>query len=306
METIDIRLLRALAAVYDARHVTRAAEALGLAQPTLSLALGRLRRQFGDPLFVRAGRGVAPTPRAEALIGPTRDLLRDFERLAQSRDAFDPATTTRVFRIAMTDASHATLLPRLLARVRRDAPLAQLEAARIDEGLAAALESGAVDLAIGHIPSLERGAHQQRLFTQDFVCLINRDHPRLTRGLTRADYRREAHVEIVGGAAAPLLEAALAAQGVMRRVALRLPGFLGLAAIIGATDLVATLPRQIGETLAASAGLALRPCPVPAPVYDVKQHWHARAHHDAANRWLRQLAAELFLQKAGRGRAAQR
>ena len=306
MDDIDIRLLRIFAAIHAARHVTRAAEALDLSQPTVSLALGRLRRRFGDPLFVRSGRGVAPTPRAEALIGPVRDLMRDLERIAQSRDDFEPASARRAFRIAMTDASHVTLLPRLLAHVRGEAPGVTLEAARITADLPAAMEQGGVDLAIGLIPQLERGFHQQTLYMQDWVCLAHRRHPRIRGALSLVDWRREAHVEIVGGTGQQLLEAALAGAGAPRRVALRLPGFLGLAAIIGATDLVATLPRQIGETLAAGAGLAVHPCPVAVPRFAVTQHWHARAQNDAANRWLRDCAANLFLERPRRGGEARR
>lgn len=302
MDTIDIRLLRIFVAIFEARHVTRAAEALDLAQPTLSLALGRLRALFGDPLFVRAGRGVAPTPRAEALIGPARDLLRDLDRLAQSRDGFDPASAQRLFRIAMTEASHVTLLPKLLAHVRGAAPGVTLEAARIGTDLAAAMEAGAIDLAIGLIPGLERGPRQQTLYMQDWVCLTHRRHPRIRDALSLADWRRESHVEIVGGTGQQLLDSALAKAGAQRRVALRMPGFLGLPAIIGATDLIATLPRQIGETLAQGAGLATHDCPVPVPRFAVKQHWHPRAHADAANRWLRSCVETLFLAPKGRAR----
>lgn len=307
MDDIDLRLLRIFAAIHAARHVTRAAEALDLSQPTVSLALGRLRRRFGDPLFVRSGRGVAPTPRAEALIGPVRDLLRDLARISQSRDDFAPASARRAFRIAMTDASHVTLLPKLLAHVRRDAPGVTLEAARISADLPMAMEQGAIDLAIGLIPQLEHGFHRQTLYMQDWVCLAHRRHPRIRNGLSLAEWRREAHVEIVGGTGQQLLETALADSDAPRRVALRLPGFLGLAAIIGATDLIATLPRQIGETLAEGAGLSVHPCPIAVPRFAVTQHWHPRVHHDAANLWLRGCAARLFLARQPRtGRTKRR
>jgi DNA-binding transcriptional LysR family regulator len=251
----DTRLLRLLDLLYDTRSVTRAAEHLGLSQPTVSIWLGQLREQYGDPLFVRTPRGMEPTPRADAMIGPAREALDAMRRLGRAGTDFDPATSARHFRICMTDASHITLLP----------------------------------------PWLEAGFYQQALYPQDWVCLVNGRHPRLGDTLGLAEYAAEAHVGIAAGTGAPLLAQAMADGGVQRRVLLELPGFLGLGAILSTTDLVATLPRQIGETLARAHGLRVLACPVAIAEFTVKQHWHARYHHDAGNRWLRGVCAALFL-----------
>lgn len=293
----ETRLLRLLDLLYDTRSVTRAAEHLGLSQPTVSIWLAQLRQQYGDPLFVRTPSGMAPTPRADAMIGPAREALDAMRRLGHAGTDFDPATSTRHFCICMTDASHITLLPRWLAHVRALAPSVSLAAARIDERTAQALESGDADLAVGLVPWLDSGFYQQTLYPQDWVCLVNARHPRLGETPSQADYEAEAHVGIAAGTGAPLLAEALRDQGVQRRVLLELPGFLGLGAILSTTDLVATLPRQIGETLAHSHGLRVLACPVPIAPFMVKQHWHARYHHDAGNRWLRGLCAELFMRQ---------
>lgn len=292
---IDLRLLRLLDTLHSTRSVTRTAELLGQSQPTISIGLGRLREQLGDPLFVRTPQGMQPTPRTEALIGTVREVLDGLRRLSEAQAGFDPATARRSFRIFMTDASHITLLPRLFTHVRALAPQVQLEAAAIHPGIAQALESGEADLALGLIPRLDAGFFQQALFVQDWVCLANARHPRLQGRLTLAQYRREAHVGIVSGTGQLLLEKAMAERGVERQISLKLPGFLGLSAILSTTDLLATLPRHIGETLARSAGLQVLPCPVPIPTFVVKQHWHARFQHDPANRWLRGVCAELFM-----------
>jgi len=127
------------------------------------------------------------------------------------------------------------------------------------------------------------------------VCLAHPAHPRIkVDSLTLKAYQREFHVGIVAGTG-QALESTVKEQGIARQVVLRLLGFLGLPAIVSTTDLVATLPRHIGETLARVAGLKVLPCPVPIPGFTVKQHWHARYHHDLANRWLRGVCAELFL-----------
>ncbi len=165
---------------------------------------------------------------------------------------------------------------------------------------AQALQSGEADLALGLVPWLDAGFYQQSLFPQDWVCMANPRHARIRKTLTRRAYEAEGHVAIVGGTGAELLANALKRAKVSRRVVLELPGFLGLGAIVASTDLVATLPRQIGEALATSAGLAVHPCPIAVPPFIVKQHWHARAHQDSANRWLRGVVASLFLKQGTR------
>lgn len=296
----ELKLLQLFDLLYDARSVTRVAEQLGQSQPTVSIWLNRLRAHLKDPLFVRTPGGMAPTPQADALIGPCRAALESVRRLTSWEPDFDPATARRRFRICMTDASHVALLPRLLAHVRGQAPGVRLEAARIDGNTERALESGEADLAIGYVPWLGNGVYQQQLYEQDWVCLANANHPRLRRRLGIRQYAAEGHVTIAAGTGAQLLEMALARARIERDVVLELPGFLGLGAIIRSTDLIATLPRHIGETLARSNGLSVFRCPVAVEGFAVRQHWHARYHQDAANRWLRATVVALFGSGAAR------
>jgi DNA-binding transcriptional LysR family regulator len=300
-ELLDLRQLQLFDLIYTTRSVTRTAALLEQSQPTVSIWLGKLRRQLRDPLFVRTPSGMQPTPRADALVGQAREILESLRRLSDWEPTFLPATAQRRFRICMTDASHITLLPQLLAHVRAVTPYVRLDALRIDGNTAQALETGEADLAVGYIPWLESGIYQQTLFPQDWVCLANRRHPRIGKTLTLQTYRNEAHVSIVGGTGAQLLEAALLARRVRRNIALELPGFLGLYAIVSTTDLIATLPRHTGETLAKLGDMKVYPCPVPIPKFAVKQHWHVRYHHDAGNRWLRNTLASLFLQHTPKG-----
>jgi len=293
------RLLRLMEQLYVTRSVTRSALALGQSQPTVSIWLGRLRRHLGDPLFVRTPAGMLPTPRTEALMPTVRDVLAGLQQLAQPQATFEPALACRHFRICMTDASHVTLLPQLLAQVRALAPGVSLEAAHIGDQLAQALQTGEADLALGFLPWLDSGFYQQTLYAQDWICLVNRDHPRIGSDDPQlwnlATYQSEAHIGIRSGTGQHLLDQAIATQQLQRRLQLALPGFLGLSAVLSSTDLVATLPRHIGETLARTAGLRVLPCPVPIAGFSVKQYWHARYHHDSANQWLRSLCAQLFM-----------
>lgn len=296
---LDIKLLRLLDQLYTTRSVTRSAEALGQSQPTVSIWLAKLRQQLSDPLFVRTAEGMLPTPRTDALISTVREVLAGLQRLTQAGAPFAPSTAQRRFSICMTDASHITLLPLLLAHVRAVAPGVVLAASRIDAHLAQALQSGEADLAVGFLPWLDTGFYQQTLYAQDWICLANAHHPRVigddAAHWNLAVYQAEAHIGISSGTGYQLLDDTVASQHVTRSIRLEMPGFLGLSAILSSSDLIATLPRHIGETLARAAGLRVLPCPFEIPGFTVKQYWHARYHHDAGNRWLRGLCAELFM-----------
>jgi DNA-binding transcriptional LysR family regulator len=291
---IDVKLLRLFDLLYSTRSVTRCAEQLGHSQPSISMLLARLRKLLADPLFVRLPSGMHPTPRADALIGSCRRALEVIRELSADQSEFAPSLSKRTFRICMTDASHITTLPRLFSRLTGIAPFVRLEAIRIDNTTATQLESGDADLAFGFLPELESGFYQQKVYDQDWICVVGPEHPRIRRVLRLNSYQREAHVAVAVGTGHLQLDAQLKKANVDRRVLLQLPGFLGLPAILRNTELVATLPRMIAETLAKDAGLRTFECPVRVPPYAVRIHWHARYHYDLGHRWLRALICELF------------
>jgi DNA-binding transcriptional LysR family regulator len=295
---LDLKWLQLFLLLHDGGSVTRAAEQLGQSQPTVSIWLRQLRDALGDPLFIRTAQGMRATPRAEALVAPIRQVLDGLREIAAPPQAFDPLVTARCFRICMTDASHITLLPAILAKLRTSAPQARLEVARIGPETGDRLLSGEADIALGLVPELEAGFYQQALYDQDWVCLINAQHPRVTETLTLKDYAREGHVGVISGTGHRLQQDALQRHRIARRMVLEIPGFLGLGAIIATTDLVVTLPRHIGTTLAGLNGLRLLPCPLPVEGFSVKLHWHARFHHEPANQWLRGLCAALFRRRS--------
>lgn len=290
----DARQLVLFDELYRGATLTRAAQTLGLSQPTASIWLAKLRRQLADPLFVRTSTGVRPTPRAEALIGDVREALALLRGIAGKPRTFEPGASGRLFRVAMTDASHITLLPRLLGRLRGEAPGVGLEVVPISGDTPRALEGGGADLAIGFIAGLGAGFREQVLYAQDFVCLVGARHPRIGATMTLRAYQDEAHVGILSTASYATLQTSLARERIRRRVLLELPGFLGLATIIAETDLIATVPRHIGETLAASGAIRVVPCPVKVAGFTVRQYWHERFHRDPGHRFLRALCAELF------------
>ncbi|HEX8480211.1 MAG TPA: LysR family transcriptional regulator [Telluria sp.] len=293
---LDVKLLRMFDLIYSTGSVTRAAEMMGQRQPTASIWLRTLRAALDDALFVRSPAGMLPTPRADVLIVKVRAVLQGLRELSEPRSGFDPATSTRTFCICMPDASHLTMLPVLLAQLRAVAPNVRLVATRIETATAHALQSGEADLALGYAPWLDAGFYQQTLFPQHWVCLVNRAQRKVGKTLTPAAYRQLGHVKVTPAASsAQLLEDALVANGIDRRVVLQIPGYVGLAGIIAASDLVATLPSQIGSVIASMANLRVLACPFPVPPFTVKQHWHERYHEDAGNRWLRSEIAGLYI-----------
>ena len=301
MAKLDLDWLGVFAELYRAQNVSRAAERLGMAQATASGALAKLRRHFGDPLFVRTSRGMQPTPRAQALYPEIAQLLARLEQLRTQDAAFEAAVATRRFRIAMTDISEVVLLPGLLAHLRSAAPGVRIEAEPSSADSAQRLEAGEADLAVGFMPQLQAGFHQQTLFVQDFVCLAARDHPRVRQRLTRRALAAESHVVVsASGTGHAIVDQVLARHGIERRVALRVATFLGVARIVARTELLAIVPRLLGEVLAAQEPIQRHQPPVALPGYGVKQHWHARFHHDAGHAWLRRTMAELFAQPAAR------
>jgi DNA-binding transcriptional LysR family regulator len=295
MNSMDIRLLMVFDQIYKTRSVTAAAEALDLGQPAVSVALAKLRHHFGNPLFVRTSNGMEPTPFSEGLVQPVRDVLAALDQVLGYRSEFDPATAQRTFRICMTDISQLVLLPRLLAKLRVMAPAVCIETIPMSADAARLLESGEADLAIGFMPQLEAGFHQQALFLQNFVCLTGRRHPRIGEALDRAGFEAEDHAVVSSSGAAPsLLEREIARQGITRRVALKSPSFLAAAFVVEHTDLLLTIPRRLGEILEGRGEFRIFPLPFPVPEYEVKQHWHERFHHDDGNRWLRRLVLRLL------------
>ena len=296
MKTIDTRLLQVFNEIYAKKSVSSAALALGLPQPAVSIALSKLREHFGNPLFVRTSNGMTPTPLGTELIEPVRTALNAVSAVVDFSTHFDPSTSKRVFKIAMTDISQLILLPKLWERLRLTAPGVGIDVFPLSNETPQLLESGAVDLALGYVPELEAGFYQQRLFSQHFVCMVSQNHPRIQGKLKLKQYLQEDHAAIVSSGAAPkIIDETLHAMGKERRIALRIPHFLGASFVVELTDLLITIPQRLAEVLQGRGAYVIYPVPFVIPTYEVKQHWHERYHHDAASRWLRGVIADLLV-----------
>jgi DNA-binding transcriptional LysR family regulator len=295
MAKLDLDWLSVFVEVYKTQSVSRAAQALGMEQASASIVLTKLRRHFDDPLFCRTSSGMAPTPRAQTIYP---DVLEALDRLDKARggiQAFLPAQATREFRICMTDISEIVLLPRLINHLQASAPSLVIEAEKTSPDSRRRLESGDIDLAVGFMPDLEAGFYQQALFAQDFVCLAASKHPRIGAKLSRKAFSNEGHILVLTtGTGHSVVDKVLAKNKLHRRVVLRVPSFLGVARIVAQTELLAIVPRQLGQALAEQERVKVLEPPLPLPSYKVKQHWHQRFNLDAGNIWLRNTMAALF------------
>jgi DNA-binding transcriptional LysR family regulator len=297
LESIDLNLLVVFDAIMKERNITRAAQRVGLSQPAMSSALSRLRKTFNDPLFVRTARGMQPTPYAELLAPP---IQRACELVASSLTlgaAFDPRASMRTFTVYLTDIGQGIFLPKLLPVLEDRAPRVRMKVLRIPErGAHEAMAAGDVDLAVGLFPDLKAGFFQQRLYRDEFVCLIRADHPRARGGISVKQFAemRHAVVSTAGTGHEAAIERAFAEQRQHRRVALTLPHWMAVPIIVARTDYIVTVPRRLAVAFAAFPGITIVDPPIRIEPFDIRQHWHERYHHDPANRWLRALVAELF------------
>jgi len=298
MLDIDVKDFQILDEIFRTGSVTATAEKIGLGQSSISIRLGKLRKHFNDPLFVRTSDGMQPTPRLEAMIPAVRNALALCTGEAGLPQPFDPATAERLFRICMTDVGQTVILPRLQAHLRSAAPGVRLDAVNLSESAALLLESGEADLAMGFTLDIPAPFYQQRLFEEGFVCLASGEHPRLQGGMSMDDFLHEQHLDVrlPPGTGHGILDKALQEQGVVRNVVLRVPSFLGVAGIVAQSDLLAIVPLHLGRILAVDKQLRLFALPFPLPTYPVKQFWHERYHRDFANQWLRSVVASIFVE----------
>jgi DNA-binding transcriptional LysR family regulator len=296
MAGLDLDWISVFDEVYQSGSVSKAAERLGVAQSAASTALNKLRRHFDDRLFTRTAQGMLPTPRAQELYPALREVLAQLEIARGSRVAFDAATAQRSFRICLTDISEVVLLPALLGHLRQAAPGVRIETEIVSTASARRLEDGEVDLAVGFMPQLDAGFYQQTLFKQNFVCLVAKEHPRITGArMTVKRFSSEAHAVVASsGTGHAIVDKTIAKQRIDRRVVAHLSSFLGVARIVARTELLVIVPRVLGEVLATQEPVKLVEPPFALPSYAVKQHWHERFHADAGNMWLRRTMAQLF------------
>lgn len=307
LNAIDLNLLRIFDALMRERSVTRAGDQIGLSQPAVSAALNRLRHLLDDQLFVRRGNDMVPTPRAEDFAQPVRAALAEIERAFASGRSFEPATAERTFTLMGADFFSMRLMPQLAPRLSGTAPkvvLRLLDSARGD--VDRLLQEDAIDAALERPLQVPEWISSALLFRSPFVIIAAKDNPATRAIPAGATLPLEVFcalpqaIRSIDGSTTGHVDAALTAIGRSRRVVLTLPHFHGIALSVARSGLIAAVPKQYADFVAAELNLAVFQPPVDVAVPEVKMYWHSRHDNDPAHRWLRSeiLSAMAPLQEA--------
>ncbi len=287
IRNLDLNLLVILDSLLEHRNVTKASKALGLSQPAVSHALARLRATLKDPLLLRTPAGMVPTPRGESLRPKVRAALQEVERIWTDEAKFDPARSEAIITIASNDYSGLTVLPAFCGRVAKLAPKMRLQIVTQRERIPTSeLASGEIDLAFNPATEDRPGLFAKRLFQENFVCLVRKNHPEIGKRLTLKSYLEHDHLLISPfGGMTGTVDEALEKIGLKRRVRISVPQFTLAPRILSQTDLILTLPERIAA--AAIGEFRSFPPPVDLPGFPFFALWNERTNGDAAHRWVR-------------------
>ena len=298
LSRVDLNLLVAFEAMLEHQNVTRAGQAVGLSQPAMSAALTKLRALLNDPLFVRTGAGMTPTPHALRLAPAIARALRIVRSEVLHDWKFDPGTSQRTITLSTTDIGDMVFLPKLMRHLNKEAPGIMLKTVTLSPSeTEEAMEAGDVDLSIGYFPDLlKAGYYQQRLFDHSFVCIVRAGHPQVADGkLSLEQFLTMSHAVVhAQGRSQEIFERELLKLGITRQMGLHTRHFMSLPMVIAESDLIATVPKVVGATFSKLANIQVLELPFQVPSYDLKQYWHRRFHRDAGNIWMRGVIWELF------------
>lgn len=290
----DMNLLLAFDAMLRERNVSRAAQHLGLTQSAMSHALRRLREFYEDPLFIRVGDVMKPTPFAEEVSESVLEIVAKVQLnlLAQAR--FDPDTSNRVFSLCMTDMGELVFMPRLIEALQALAPNCRIKTAQIStEHVADALEKGECDLAIGSHYIQDPNLFQQELFKHSFATIVSTSFPHDEMDLQT--FLGMKHVSVVLSDRSTRYDQFIDDLGLQRQIYLTTPHFITIPTILETNPaLVATVPGELAKIFLRYNAVKVVKTPVVAPPLSLRQYWHPRHHHDPGVIWLRQLVKQLF------------
>ena len=292
---IDLNLLVLFEALMAEQNVTRAAARVGVAQPSASKALDRLRHLFGDELFVRRPAGMHPTTRALELEPEIAAVLERVRGLVAAQVPFEPATAKGVVRIAMSDAAEFVLLPELVGRLGHLAPGLDLRSRPLDKDRALAeLDAGRLDAAVGVFPELPKRYAHAPLYEERFVCMARADHPRLKGGLTLGVYVDLPHLLVtLRDDARGAVDEALNRLGCSRRIAATVGRVLVVPHLLRRSDAVATLPSRPAKAVAAFAGCRIHEPPLALAGWTETLVWSHAAGREPLQVWFRALLREV-------------
>lgn len=293
---LDLNLLIALEALLDEASVGRAAQRVALSQPAMSHSLSRLRALLGDPLLVRVGARMRLTTRGEALRYPVKEVLSRARDLLVSAH-FDAGSSTRTFRLFLSDYAADLLLPALVQRLQTQAPGVAVRSQTGIGALDPLQLAAAVDLAVSCVPDRFKGFYQQRLFTDRDALAVRRGHLLLKRSISPDPFLQAGHVAVVGPEfAADPVDDWLRQEGRKRNIVLTVPHYLQAMQVVAESDLIAVIPERLIRAHAAALGLEAAAVPLDVGTFDEYVLHPVTGHADPGSVWLRGL-----LQSVARG-----
>lgn len=293
LHRVDLNLLVVFEVLMDTRSVTATAEKIGRTQSAVSHSLSRLREQLGDPLLVRVGGKMQPSPFAEAIIEDVRPILRSIRRVIAPRSLFDPATSDRVFRIAMPTLTK--VIAEVSSRVEADAPGVKIEWLPAHQDVYAALSEGLIDLAhLGGEPRLPDGLEEQVMEPFSWVTFARKDHPAVTDWGVEA-WRRYPHLMVnVTRSTQNPFPVSGSSDAETRRVSAMIGESAGIASILAQSDFLATFPAILLAWDMEAHGLVAMKPPVDLGSVPVRFFWSSRLANDAGGIWIRSIVIETY------------
>lgn len=291
LHRIDLNLFAVFDAIYTAGSLTKAADVLCITQPAVSNSLARLRDMLNDPLFVRTGHSMTPTPVAQNIIVPAREALGLLRKSVQQSHIFEPETSTKSFNFACRDLLEVSIMPRLIARLQDFAPnisITNYETSR--QKIVSSMASGNLDFFADSSNYTDIHIKKQCIATDRFVVLARKNHPMLKNELNMDTFLKLGQIHVSNRVTGPgPIDIALDKLGEKRRVVMRSQHFLTVPSAIAKTDLIACIPYH----LAKHYDLAMYELPFDLPRLEYFLYWHISADHDSAHRWMREQIFEV-------------
>lgn len=284
--TVDMNLLVTLDALLSEGSVAGAAQRMNLSSPAMSRQLTRIRHLLKDPILVRAGRGLVPTPRAQAIRDRLRNLVIEAETLVRGEGVLDLATLERTFTVRTGDGFVARVGAKLANILADEAPRMRLRFAPQGKEDVDPLRQGEVDIDVGVIDAMGPEIRLQALMHDTYVCVVRTGHPLAGKRMTANAFARFPHVSVSrrGRFEGPI-DAALANLGLKRDVSLAVASFADALAVARTSNYIVSVPQRLTKALC--SGLLSFPLPVPTDKVAISMAWHPRFDADPAHRWLR-------------------
>lgn len=296
LKGLDLNLLVVLDALLAEKNITRTGERIYLSQSATSGALARLREFFGDQLLIQVGQRMELTPLAERLAESVHEFIQRGEAIIEKNQGFRPETSTRTFRVNMSDSSAAVIMTRALGRIRAEAPHVRLEISSIiDEPINEYLERGSLDLIITPSEMISPLHPSERLFEDQFVAVVWSGNPIAQEGMTLDAYLAGGHIvarfsKIIGWA---LDEVYVARAGYQRSIEVVVSSFSMLINQLIGTNLIATVHERFAHYYSQYVPISIFPSPIPVQPFAVKLQWHRFHTSDAGIQWLRRIFSEV-------------